>query len=167
MTSQSDIFSLIDAQNEIVDYWNSRRQSGVVPLRSDMDPGALRAHLHCISILELDGQGGATFRLIGTQLRNLIGADMRGCHIDELPDEYASIWRMGGGLPRPESCQPDQGVVDLGESHHAWLRLPLRHTAADETPSMVLCHDILRRKKTRMSRPVFSLHPLASRAVAA
>ena len=166
MKSQSDIFSLIDAQKEIVDYWNSRREDGLAPLRADIDPGALRAHLHCISILELDGQGGATFRLIGTQLRNLVGADMRGCRIDDLPEKHASIWRMGG-LSLLEGCQPQQGVVDLGETHHAWLRLPLRHSAVDDAPTMVLCHDVLRRKKTRMSRPVFSLHPSAPRAVAA
>ena len=85
MKSQSDIFSLIDAQKEIVDYWNSRREDGLAPLRADIDPGALRAHLHCISILELDGQGGANYMVY-----KLTGSDANGV-ITTLSDADAAF----------------------------------------------------------------------------
>ncbi|WP_026180606.1 PAS domain-containing protein [Henriciella marina] len=157
---------MIDAQNEIVDYWTSRRGDALAPSRSDIDPGALRAHLGSISILALDGAGAATFRLVGTQLRQLIGADMRGKRLDELPDEFASIWQTGRGTFTKDN-RPDQGIADLGDRHHAWLRLPLRAFEEDTAPALLLCHDIIRRKKPREYRSIFSFHPTAGRAVAA
>lgn len=166
MKSQSDIRWLIDVQNEIVDYWNSRREEGLAPSRRDINPGALRAHLSSISILELDPSGGATFRLVGTQLRQLIGADMRGKRIDELPDHFADIWRTGRDA-FSACADPRQGIADLGDRHHAWLRLPLRACADDTAPALLLCHDIIRRKKPREYRSIFSFHPTAGRAVAA
>ena len=167
MKSQADVVRLIDAQNEIVDYWLQIRGMQAAPTRSDIDPGALRAHLGSLSILELDSSGEqATFRLVGTQLRHLIGADMRGRNIDELPASLAALWRTGLDLGA-QSTGPPKGIAELADSYHAWLRLPLRADPAESSPSLMLCHDIIRRKKPRASRPLFCLNPLTGRAAAA
>ena len=165
MKSQEDFAKLVAAQNEIIEHWQSARAGRRLPGRADINPGALKAHLGSISILELDGQGAARFRLVGTRLRERLGSEMRGCALEDASDEAARIWRTG----LADACRlerPVFGIEDLGKEQHAWLRLPL----ASETPDgkqLVLCHDVLKRTASRepshfLSRLPHLLGPVAA-----
>ena len=165
MKSQEDFAGLVAAQNEIIEHWQSARAGRRLPGRADIDPGALKAHLGSISILELDEEGHARFRLVGTRLRELLGSDLRGCALAEASDIAASIWQTG----LADACRlerPVFGIDDLGKDQHAWLRLPLASDPASGK-QLVLCHDVLKRKASRepshfLSRLPHLLGPVAA-----
>ncbi len=59
-------------------YWESLRQGGAVPLRSDIDPRAIEGALPYAFILERIAPQVARFRVAGQHLTELIGSDARG-----------------------------------------------------------------------------------------
>lgn len=146
MTSQEDFAGIVAAQNEIIAHWKTARNGENLPGRSNIDPGVLRAHLGSISILEIDPEGTARFRLIGTRLRDILGSDMRGLCLEEASETAMEIWQTG--LQHAlESRRPVFGIEERGKAHHGWLRLPLAPLA--DGGALVLCHDVLLRRKSR------------------
>lgn len=146
MKSQQDLAGLLAAQNEIIAHWQSACGDETLPERGAINPGVLKAHLGSISMLEIDGHGAVRFRLVGTRLREILGGDMRGHALDEASDPAISMWQTGL-QPALQSQRPCYGIDDLGKSHHAWLRLPLAPLPGGG--ALVLCHDVLLRKKQR------------------
>jgi hypothetical protein len=60
------------------EYFNLVRKSETAPLRSDIDPQALKAVLPDVFILELDSAGIIRFRLAGTRVCAVLGQEARG-----------------------------------------------------------------------------------------
>ena len=146
MKSQQDLAGILAAQNEIIAHWQSAGREGSLPGRGDINPGLLRAHLGSISILERDRDGATRLRLVGTRLREMFGADMRGLSLSEAGDTAVSMWETGLQAAF-QSERPGYGIEDLGKTHHGWLRLPL--APLTDGGALVLCHDIILRKKSR------------------
>lgn len=146
MTSQNGFRGLNAAQKDIISYWHKVRLGREMPLKSDIDPGALRAHLASISMIEVDLSGRARFRIVGSRLRQILGGEMRGRCLSELEPEKAEMWSLGlsSAIDRSE---PVGGVLERNRAYHAWLRLPLDPGAG--AGRLVLCHDVLIGRQAR------------------
>lgn len=137
---------IVPEQRELFDYWRAKAAGGRYPTRADIQPSELRRLLPCLSILEV--VGGDTLRLkvrlAGTRLRDYLGVEITGHHLDEydLGDQteyWDAVYReviLGG--------RPAQGVVPLTpwrqpDIFQFWLRLPLMNDEGSIV--MVLGHD--------------------------
>lgn len=140
---QKQVFRGVTAsQRVLVQHWLSWRDVAgePCPRRNQADPGSLRRFLAHLSILELDGQGRAAFRLAGSRLRSLLGLEARGCFVDSLPAPLSEIWELGLDAA-VERVEPVGGVITRLDApgRHAWLRMPLVDAAG--RVSLILCHD--------------------------
>lgn len=135
----TDYSGLTEAQTELIQHWHACCRNGALPAREFLDPGAIRAHLSCISIVEVARDGRTKFRLAGTSLRQIFGREMRGRYLAELDQTTCDMWSLG--LARAlDVRQPVGGLIGRSEDSHAWLRLPLY---SDRDGAQVLCHDTL------------------------
>lgn len=140
MVSKTTGFAgLTHAQSELIEHWRETSEHGVLPARTRLDPGAIKAHLSAISIIEVSNHGRATFRLAGSGLRRIFGKEMRGRAVSDLDQTMYEMWSLG--LERAlDMQQPIGGMIAGAETSHAWLRLPLR---SEHRGAMLLCHDAL------------------------
>lgn len=127
------------SQAELVQHWYSCRLGQGLPQRDSLDPGAIRAHLACISIVEIEAAGDVRFRLAGSGLRTILGREMRGRLISELDQTLSEIWSLGLSSALEKMC-PVGGVIERETDAHAWLRLPL---FSPRVGALVMCHDTL------------------------
>nr|WP_070958542.1 PAS domain-containing protein [Hyphomonas sp. Mor2] len=127
------------SQMDLVQHWNACRHGLCLPKREDLDPGAIRAHLASISIVEIEPQGQVRFRLAGSGLRDILGREMRGRCVEELDQTVSEMWSLGLSSAL-EQLRPVGGMIERDEDCHAWLRLPLH---APMKQALVLCHDML------------------------
>ncbi|GLK81347.1 PAS domain-containing protein [Methylopila turkensis] len=70
---------------ELFAYWNRLRSGRSAPERADVDPGAIRTVLGDTFILAVDPAGGFPFRLAGSRICAVAGAEMKGV-------PFASLW---------------------------------------------------------------------------
>ena len=71
-------------------YWESKRRNGAVPLRVDIDPLEMKAHLGSLFIAEALPDGADfRYRLIGTNLTEMHGRDFTGRTVTEVFDGVA------------------------------------------------------------------------------
>ncbi|MFD1702104.1 PAS domain-containing protein [Methylopila henanensis] len=70
---------------ELFAYWNRLRGSRSAPERSDVDPGAIRTALGDTFILAVDPAAGYPFRLAGSRICAVTGAEMKGT-------PFAGLW---------------------------------------------------------------------------
>lgn len=70
---------------EILNYWNGLRGSRPAPLRSEIDPSALRRFLPHLFIVNATISDRPTFALAGTRICELFDRELRGL-------DYASMW---------------------------------------------------------------------------
>jgi hypothetical protein len=137
---------IVPEQKELFDYWRSKAGGGRYPTRADIQPAELKRLLPSLSILEVvEGEAPRLkVRLAGTRLRDYLGVEITGHHLDEydLGDQtgyWDAAYReviLGG--------RPAQGVVPLtpwGQPNvfQFWLRLPLVND--EGRIIMVLGHD--------------------------
>ncbi len=120
------------ANRELFSYWRSLKGFRGAPERNDVDPGAIRAILADVFILEFDLSVGLPFRIAGTRTNALFGRELRG-------KPFLDLWRradradiadlaescldgcvpvLAAGLARP----PTQSGIAV-----EILFLPLRH----------------------------------------
>ena len=160
MSLSTDFAGFTSSQTELLKHWVSRRQGLCLPRREDLDPGAIRAHLAAILIVEVEPQGRVRFRLAGSALRDILGREMRGRWIDELDPPISDMWSLGLSSAL-DQLRPVGGLIERDADCHAWLRLPL-HSAASR--ALVLCHDTLvPRDRMRQERGSESHSELRSR----
>ncbi len=127
------------SQIDLLNHWESCRQGLCLPQRADLDPGAIRAHLASISILEVEPQGQVRFRLAGSSLRDILGREMRGRCVSELDRPTSEMWSLGLASVL-EQLRPAGGLIEREDDCHAWLRLPLHSPRGH---ALILCHDTL------------------------
>jgi hypothetical protein len=65
-----------DATRALFDYWNALRGTRPAPERSDIDPGAIRSCLANTFVLTFDPDHGHPFRIAGTSVCALFGAEL-------------------------------------------------------------------------------------------
>lgn len=89
---------------DLFDYWCALRPPGRLPLRSQIDPGAIRPLLPRLYILERQDDGTVTVRLAGTALRQLYGLEMTGRDmLDLVPPQHHPTrrWRVAAAAAQP------------------------------------------------------------------
>jgi hypothetical protein len=87
---------------DIFDYWNRLRGLEDAPLKSQVEPGAVRHILPNLFILEKIGTARIGFRLAGTRICDLFGRDLRG-------QSFSSLWANG---QHEDIEKTAQGVMD-------------------------------------------------------
>lgn len=75
----------LDISKSIYDYWNSIRGDSAMPLRSELQPGPISFLLPDLFILQWTGDGEMTFRLAGTRVCTLLGAELA-------TRRFSSVW---------------------------------------------------------------------------
>lgn len=140
MRQQNVFAGITDAQEVLIQHWQSRRDGKGRVARDNIDPGALRSALACISIVEVDEAGECRFRIAGSRLREIFGVEVRGMRLTEIAGAHGECYALGlsAALERGE---PVGGIIEIEGRIHAWLRLPL--VGDDGELSQVLCHDEL------------------------
>jgi len=148
------------SQIDLLQHWESRRHGLCLPQREDLDPGAIRAHLAAISIVEIEPHGQVRFRLAGSGLRDILGREMRGRCVHELDKTVGEMWSLGLASAL-DQLRPVGGLIERETDCHAWLRLPLH---SPRSHALVLCHDMLvskermRQDRRRESHTVQGAH---------
>lgn len=69
---------------EIYAYWDELRDDAGTPMRSQIEPAALRHVLPDLFMLEAHDDGSLIFRLVGTRICALFGRELRGHSFHEL-----------------------------------------------------------------------------------
>jgi hypothetical protein len=124
-------------------YWQSlARRRGGVPLRADLDPAEIPRLLPYVFIVEKVRESGRFFfRLSGTAIRDIMGAENTGRFLDELlrGEDLATVSRMFDQVLEQGVCI--RSIEGLTYSDRSYLRveilrLPLR--AADGDQRLVL-----------------------------
>jgi len=129
-----------DAQITLVEYWKNRRADCGRVMRTDIDPGTVRAYLSSISIVEMTPEGDARFRLVGSRMRDSLGEDPRGKSINEVSGIDVDMFTqtLSAAL---DNGHPIGGVIERDHGTMSWLRLPL--VGDDGHWSQVMCYDEL------------------------
>ncbi|MGH6894128.1 MAG: PAS domain-containing protein [Dongiaceae bacterium] len=112
-------------------YWNARRGLRAMPSRADIDPTEMRQWLPRITLVDVSSDGrNFTYRLVGTRMVDLLGADPTGQPVESAwPQKAAAIvladYREVVETKAPVFChQTCAWLQDQGPS--AWaMRLPL------------------------------------------
>ena len=167
MSGYDDFLQLTDGQLKLLDYWMSHQgPCGCAP-RAAINPGHVRELLSNISIVELSKSGHATFRLAGSMLRDIVGAEARGRSVSEMQGGDLEPW-CDALLTLLDTRTPVAGV-NLREDgqRHVWLRLPLLDAGGELT--QIMCHDELVSDKAKLlnKRAKSELVPQHSARVAA
>lgn len=163
MTAKAGFRGLNAAQREIISHWYQVKGSRAVPGKADIDPGALKAHLASISIVEVDYRGEARFRIAGSGLRRILGGEMRGRLLCELERDKADMWSLGL-MAAIDRAEPVGGIISRSDDRHAWLRLPL---GGSGMTGLVLCHDVLMAHEATEEPAGFGLFSASPRGIAA
>ena len=130
---------VLQGQQILLNEWFVHAEAGEPAKRIDMQPAQFLAELAYISIVEQAG-GDFVFRLGGTEIRRVLGAEPRGSLDRQLES-------LGGDAVWSEKVRkalttgrPVFGASDIGYGQtHWWLRLPLCDDAGRQR--LVLCHD--------------------------
>jgi len=140
MTCETREMWLTDAQAELLAYWQTKVQLCGRARRIDMHPGELRSMLANISVVELNEDGHARFRLAGSKLRAIVGMEARGRGVTEIQGGELEPW-CDALLGLLDGGQPVSGIAERGDKLHVWLRLPLLDRRGEMT--QIMCHDAL------------------------
>lgn len=76
---------------ELYALWDELRGNAPMPSKNDFKPERMRAYLPNLYIVDIiDGGADYRLRLIGTALTQMVGRDMTGCLLSEVPE---TRWR--------------------------------------------------------------------------
>ncbi len=112
-------FGMLD---EVHRYWDALRGERLLPLRSEVDPRGIEGALDSAFVVERIAPGIARFRLAGSHLVDLMGAEVRGMPL--------SVLFAGGS--RPALAEAVEGVFSGPET----LRLTLSGERGLARPTM-------------------------------
>lgn len=115
----------------LFDHWNRVRGTRAVPLRSDIEPAAIRPVLRDTFLLAADFLGGIRFRLAGTRVCALFCREMKGESFDaqwsdtsrmQIADALLAVVNEGHGIAAGAIGRTECGA----ETELKLLLLPLR-----------------------------------------
>ncbi|WP_119302094.1 PAS domain-containing protein [Dongia deserti] len=111
-------------------YWNARRGVRPMPTRADIDPLEMRQWLPRLTLVDVGPGGQFTYRLVGTQMVELLGMNPTGRSVESAwPEELAprvlGSYRDVVESRGPIFCQQFNGWLDDQEPTAWSMRLPL------------------------------------------
>lgn len=92
----------LQTTTDIFDYWNALRGEQDAPLKSQIEPVAIRHLLSSLFILETEPDRHIRFRLAGTKICDLFGRDLRG-------ERFSALWANG---QQEDIERTAEGVMD-------------------------------------------------------
>ncbi len=131
------------ATRAVFDYWINLKGNDLAPLRSAIEPVALRHLLPDLFILADDHMGTLVFRLAGTRICELFGREFRGLGFAEIwaPSERRQPVSIAENVIRHE--QPaflDVQASNARSRHsHEMLLLPLRSAIDQRSDRLIGC----------------------------
>ena len=127
----------VRAHQELFNYWAALRRPGVLPSRTDLDPGGIKRHLPTVSLTQVMGAPrDYRLRLAGTGLYGVYGGEITGKRLGDIYSVAAAdYWRRELDLV-VEERRPRVGHHSMawrGAAHMTllWLRLPLSSNGRD------------------------------------
>jgi hypothetical protein len=133
-------------QRDLFEYWRSIAGPREMPARSDINPGQLQRILPFIGLIDVSRDfAESRYRLAGTRLRDVYGAEITGIRVAELlGGRQADYWERIYErivIRRLPAHGVVRGPVD-GREHVIlfWLRLPLSQTGS--RVDKILCYDL-------------------------
>lgn len=110
-------------------YWDEKRARALAPERSDLEPEQVRHLLGDIFVLSCDPAAGYPFRVAGTRMCALLGADLKGRSFTSLfsagsQDEIADILGIVTDETQPTVAGLSALAPDGGRFHLELLLLP-------------------------------------------
>ncbi|WP_117191100.1 PAS domain-containing protein [Rhizobium terrae] len=123
------------ASRAIFDYWINIKGDHAAPLRTEIDPTALRHLLPHLFIIANDTQGVLAFRLAGTRICDLFNREFRSA-------PFATVWTDGdqhrpAEIARHVILYEKPALLDVlasnGDTQHPYemLLMPVRSTEVD------------------------------------
>ena len=137
---------VVQAQRELYDYWRQSAGERLMPARSDFDPLKVPRLLPHIGLIDMrGGTDRALFRLAGTRLRDIYGAEITGKRLSDIFGEACAVYWRRVHARIAKKGLPGHGVVrgpSEGRDHVIlfWLRLPLSDDGRQV--DRILCLDI-------------------------
>ncbi|SMF69616.1 hypothetical protein SAMN02982989_3829 [Xaviernesmea oryzae] len=137
-----------EASRRIFDYWTDLRGNRAAPLRTEIDPAALRHLLPHLFIATIDTDGRPVFRLAGTRICDLFAREFRGAAFAEAwleDDRRSPIGIVHDVIRHEQPALLDVGISD-GDVRHDYemLLLPVRsaeEAGSDRVLGALLPHD--------------------------
>jgi len=135
-----------DACRGLLDAWLGWRRGNLLPTRAAIDPGDLKPILPLIGLLEVSARDVATFRLAGSQLRDVFGFDPTGRNVVDLVRNQFRVQRAYRlYLPATQPCgylgqnkfTYSAGIPDTFES----IGLPVASDSAGGAPLVIFTLD--------------------------
>jgi hypothetical protein len=116
----------------LYEYWDRLRAGRAAPERSDLDPGAIRALLGDVFLLEMSAPARNTVRLAGTRICTLLGREWKGRPFSEpfAHFEHSEIHGLLDGVCTTATPVVAGAVGETGDGRQIDLELlilPLRH----------------------------------------
>ncbi|HWK44620.1 MAG TPA: PAS domain-containing protein [Stellaceae bacterium] len=117
-------------------YWDDRRLDRPMPSRADIDPIDLKSILPHLFLVDVTHDPlRLQYRLVGTELTDRLGCELRGKYVDEMPDEF-----------RKYAAADYEAVIALGKPQYTdataflprYKRLMLPLSADGKTVNMIL-----------------------------
>ena len=156
-------------QRDLYNYWHQCAGSRSMPSRSDLDPFSVPKLLPCIGLIDVaSGLEEARFRLAGTRLHDVYGAEITGKRLDQVfAGSCADYWHRVHARVVDHGT-PLHGVVRgpaEGRDHIVlfWLRLPLSQDGSAGRQDPLLRHggfyrDCLRKRERAFCRHIRPLN---------
>ncbi|OHV81483.1 PAS domain-containing protein [Rhizobium sp. LCM 4573] len=116
-----------EATRKVYEYWLHIKGDRPAPLRSEIDPAALRRLLPYLFILTPGAEGVLEFRLAGTRICEIFGRELRGAAFTGLWDENPNPAEIARDVMRREQPAILDGWTRNGETAIGFevLLLPL------------------------------------------
>ena len=126
------------ASRAIFDYWVNLKQDGAAPLKTEIDPAALRHLLPHLFMAAMDPAGTVAFRLAGTRICDLFDREFRGKAFADLwlQTDYRQPVEIAHNVIHSQQPALLDVLASNGHIRHAYemLLLPIRsvETAASD-----------------------------------
>ena len=77
---------------QLYDYWDSKRAGRAMPARPDIDPLEIRPLLTNLALIDVEQEPRRyRYRLVGTELVGILGQELTGKYLDEMPLLYRTF----------------------------------------------------------------------------
>jgi len=115
---------------DAVAYWNAKRADSEMPDKDRIDPLEMRRYLAKVLLIDLQQDGRFFYRLSGTEIRDLNGADLTGKYADAPTlgaslDMFIESYRRTVATRQPVFFHAQMWWQDRGYATFEQVNLPL------------------------------------------
>lgn len=141
---------------EVEAYWQALRDQCHIPHRQDLDPRGIKHSLSKAFILDCNNSGRPSFRIVGSDIGDLMKADLNGLPLTELVAPQKR--RMTNGIVQDVIRLPAQahldfvGIEETGTSFHLRMVLLPMKDSSGQCSQVLGCLDFSSAKPALCTR---------------